>query len=174
MYGERGRCHFCQLLCPDRQALTQHLKTSHQPPKHSLCENCENFFHICAITRHREKCKARYQTDKWNFISLLFLHFYFDLYLKFYFHCRIVFYKKNLAKIRFDNCPIMSLDQFVTAVTTLSSQSNYVELCDHLNKSQEVELGFLNNPLFDIHLLGVTKKPWSTWQSDGKSWHVSA
>ena len=32
----------------------------------------------------------------------------------------------------------MSLDQFVNAVTTLSSQANYAELCDHLNKSQEV------------------------------------
>ena len=32
----------------------------------------------------------------------------------------------------------MSLDQFITAVTTLSSQANYAELCDHLNKSQEV------------------------------------
>jgi len=64
LYGERGRCHFCQLLCPDRKSLTDHLKSSHQPPKHSLCENCENFFHICAITRHREKCKARYQTDR--------------------------------------------------------------------------------------------------------------
>merc|ERR1711872_514300 len=63
-YGERGRCHFCQLLCPDRKSLTEHLKSSHQPPKHSLCENCENFFHICAIARHREKCKARYQTDR--------------------------------------------------------------------------------------------------------------
>ena len=56
----------------------------------------------------------------------------------------------------------MSLDQFVTAVTTLSSQSNYVELCDHLNKSQEVELVLLNRPLCNIRLLGVTKKPWST------------
>ena len=64
LYGERGRCHFCQLLCPDRKSLTEHLKSSHQPPKHSLCENCENFFHICAIARHREKCKARYQTDR--------------------------------------------------------------------------------------------------------------
>ena len=34
----------------------------------------------------------------------------------------------------------MSLDQFVTAVKTLSSQANYAELCDHLNKSQEVRL----------------------------------
>ena len=34
----------------------------------------------------------------------------------------------------------MSLDQFVTAVKTLSSQANYAELCDHLNKSQEVTL----------------------------------
>ena len=33
---------------------------------------------------------------------------------------------------------VMSLDQFITAVTTLSSQANYAELCDHLNKSQEV------------------------------------
>jgi len=64
MYGERGRCHFCSLLCPDRSSLTEHLTKVHQPPKHSLCENCENFFHICAIQRHRQKCKARYQTDK--------------------------------------------------------------------------------------------------------------
>jgi len=64
MYGERGRCHFCSLLCPDRAALTEHLTKVHQPPKHSLCENCENFFHICAIQRHRQKCKARYQTDR--------------------------------------------------------------------------------------------------------------
>jgi len=64
LYGERGRCHFCQLLCPDREALTDHLKNFHQPPKHSLCDNCENFFHICAITRHREKCQARYHTEK--------------------------------------------------------------------------------------------------------------
>lgn len=63
MYGERGRCHFCSLLCPDTSALTEHLTKVHQPPKHSLCENCENFFHICAIQRHRQKCKARYQTD---------------------------------------------------------------------------------------------------------------
>lgn len=59
LYGERGRCHFCQLLCPDRLSLTDHLKRTHQPPRHSLCDNCENFFHICAITRHREKCQAR-------------------------------------------------------------------------------------------------------------------
>jgi len=64
MYGERGRCHFCSLLCPDRSSLTEHLTKVHQPPKHSLCENCENFFHICAIQRHRQKCKARYQTDR--------------------------------------------------------------------------------------------------------------
>jgi len=64
MYGERGRCHFCSLLCADRAALTEHLTKVHQPPKHSLCENCENFFHICAIQRHRQKCKARYQTDR--------------------------------------------------------------------------------------------------------------
>jgi len=64
MYGERGRCHFCSLLCPDRMSLTEHLTKVHQPPKHSLCENCENFFHICAIQRHRQKCKARYQTDR--------------------------------------------------------------------------------------------------------------
>jgi len=64
LYGERGRCHFCSLLCPDRSSLTEHLTKVHQPPKHSLCENCENFFHICAIQRHRQKCKARYQTDR--------------------------------------------------------------------------------------------------------------
>jgi len=32
----------------------------------------------------------------------------------------------------------MALDQFVNAVQTLSSQGNYSELCDHLNKSVEV------------------------------------
>ena len=32
----------------------------------------------------------------------------------------------------------MALDQFVNAVQTLSSQANYAELCDHLNKSVEV------------------------------------
>lgn len=63
IFCERGRCHFCSLLCSSRSALTEHLKDVHQPPKHSLCENCENFFHICAIQRHRLKCKARYQTD---------------------------------------------------------------------------------------------------------------
>jgi len=65
LYGERGRCHFCSLLCPDRPSLTLHLTEAHQPPKHSLCENCENFFHICAIQRHRLKCQARYQTSTW-------------------------------------------------------------------------------------------------------------
>ena len=64
LYGERGRCHFCSLLCPDRGTLTEHLKLAHQPAKHALCDNCENFFHICAIQRHKLKCKARYQTDK--------------------------------------------------------------------------------------------------------------
>ena len=49
VWSEKGRCHFCSLLCPGRPALTAHLKEVHQPPKHSLCENCENFFHICAI-----------------------------------------------------------------------------------------------------------------------------
>jgi len=63
LYGERGRCHFCSLLCPDRVALTLHLKEAHQPQKHALCDNCENFFHICAIQRHKQKCKARYQTE---------------------------------------------------------------------------------------------------------------
>jgi len=32
----------------------------------------------------------------------------------------------------------MSLDQFVNAVQTYSSQANYAELCEHLNKSQEI------------------------------------
>ena len=32
----------------------------------------------------------------------------------------------------------MALDQFVNAVQTLSSQANYAELCEHLNKSVEV------------------------------------
>lgn len=64
MFGERGRCHFCSLLCVDREALTTHLKCVHQPPKHALCENCENFFHVCAIQRHRTKCHTRYVSDK--------------------------------------------------------------------------------------------------------------
>lgn len=64
MFGERGRCHFCSLLCSDRDALTVHLKTAHQPAKHALCENCENFFHVCAIQRHRMKCHIRYVSDK--------------------------------------------------------------------------------------------------------------
>ena len=51
----------------------------------------------------------------------------------------------------------MSLDQFITAVTTLSSQANYAELCDHLNKSQEVALNttkwkFLDPSPITIHL----------------------
>jgi len=32
----------------------------------------------------------------------------------------------------------MSLDQFVSVVSTLSSQASYAELCDHLNKSAEL------------------------------------
>jgi len=64
LFGERGRCHFCSLLCSDRDALTVHLKTAHQPAKHALCENCENFFHVCAIQRHRMKCHIRYVSDK--------------------------------------------------------------------------------------------------------------
>jgi len=64
IFGERGRCHFCSLLCVDREALTSHLKTVHQPAKHALCENCENFFHVCAIHRHRMKCHTRYVSDK--------------------------------------------------------------------------------------------------------------
>ena len=32
----------------------------------------------------------------------------------------------------------MSLDQFVNAVQTLSSQANYAELCEHLTKSGEI------------------------------------
>ena len=33
----------------------------------------------------------------------------------------------------------MALDQFVNAVQTLSTQGNYAELCEHLNKSVEVK-----------------------------------
>jgi hypothetical protein len=40
------------------------LKATHQPPRHALCDNCENFFHICAIQRHRAKCQERYQSEK--------------------------------------------------------------------------------------------------------------
>ncbi len=64
LFGESGRCHFCRLLCPDKESLKHHLETTHQPPKHALCENCENFFHICAINRHRAKCPDRYQGDR--------------------------------------------------------------------------------------------------------------
>jgi hypothetical protein len=50
-------------MCADKDALTEHLKKIHMPAKHALCENCENFFHVCAIQRHRLKCQARYQSD---------------------------------------------------------------------------------------------------------------
>ncbi len=61
LFAESARCHFCSLLCPDRATLKTHLQETHQPPRHALCENCENFFHICAITRHKAKCMERYQ-----------------------------------------------------------------------------------------------------------------
>jgi len=64
LFAESARCHFCALLCPDRASLKRHLQETHQPPRHALCENCENFFHICAITRHKAKCMERYQNDQ--------------------------------------------------------------------------------------------------------------
>jgi len=57
------RCHFCSLHCGSQAALTLHLKSVHMPPKHALCENCENFFHVCAIARHKIKCQTVYQAD---------------------------------------------------------------------------------------------------------------
>jgi len=64
LFSEKGRCHFCRLLCPDVETLRKHLETVHQPPRHALCWNCENFFHICAIQRHRVKCRETYQSEK--------------------------------------------------------------------------------------------------------------
>ena len=64
LFSEKGRCHFCRLLCPDVDTLRHHLETVHQPPRHALCWNCENFFHICAIQRHRVKCRETYQSEK--------------------------------------------------------------------------------------------------------------
>ena len=46
------------------QALRKHLETAHQPPKHALCDNCENFFHVCAIQRHKQKCTETYQKSE--------------------------------------------------------------------------------------------------------------
>ena len=66
LFSESARCHFCAVLCPDRATLKAHLEETHQPPRHALCENCENFFHICAITRHRSKCMERYQQQAEN------------------------------------------------------------------------------------------------------------
>ena len=66
LFSESARCHFCTVLCPDRATLKKHLEDTHQPPRHALCENCENFFHICAITRHRAKCMERYQQHAEN------------------------------------------------------------------------------------------------------------
>ena len=66
LFSESARCHFCTVLCPDRATLKAHLEDTHQPPRHALCENCENFFHICAITRHRAKCMERYQQHAEN------------------------------------------------------------------------------------------------------------
>ncbi len=60
LFGESGRCHFCRDLFPDKTSLQGHLRSVHQPPRHALCDNCENFFHICAIQRHRSKCEQRY------------------------------------------------------------------------------------------------------------------
>ena len=64
LFSEKGRCHFCRLLCPDVTTLRSHLESVHQPPRHALCENCENFFHVCAIQRHRQKCTETYQSEK--------------------------------------------------------------------------------------------------------------
>ena len=69
LFSESARCHFCTVLCPDRATLKAHLEDTHQPPRHALCENCENFFHICAITRHRSKCMERYQQQSDNINS---------------------------------------------------------------------------------------------------------
>ena len=66
LFSESARCHFCAVLCADRASLKTHLEEAHQPPRHALCENCENFFHICAITRHRAKCVERYQQHAEN------------------------------------------------------------------------------------------------------------
>jgi len=66
LFSESARCHFCAVLCADRASLKAHLEEAHQPPRHALCENCENFFHICAITRHRAKCVERYQQHAEN------------------------------------------------------------------------------------------------------------
>jgi len=63
IFGESGRCHFCSEECGSKAELTEHLKSVHMPIKHALCENCENFFHVCAIQRHKLKCQARYQSD---------------------------------------------------------------------------------------------------------------
>jgi len=63
IFGETGRCHFCSEECGTKAELTDHLKNVHMPIKHALCENCENFFHVCAIQRHKLKCQARYQSD---------------------------------------------------------------------------------------------------------------
>jgi len=63
MFGESGRCHFCSEECGSKVDLTEHLKTVHMPLKHALCENCENFFHVCAIQRHKLKCQARYHGE---------------------------------------------------------------------------------------------------------------
>merc|ERR1719285_1402784 len=57
--SDMDRCHFCSVHCGNQEALTLHLKTVHMPPKHALCENCENFFHVCAIVRHRAKCHQK-------------------------------------------------------------------------------------------------------------------
>jgi len=57
--SDMDRCHFCSVHCGNQEALTVHLKTVHMPPKHALCENCENFFHVCAIVRHRAKCHQK-------------------------------------------------------------------------------------------------------------------
>jgi len=64
LFSEKGRCHFCRQLFPDVTTLRSHLESVHQPPRHALCQNCENFFHICAIQRHRQKCTETYTSEK--------------------------------------------------------------------------------------------------------------
>jgi len=63
IFTETGRCHFCSEICGSKEDLTEHLKLVHMPVKHALCDNCENFFHVCAIQRHKDKCQARYTCD---------------------------------------------------------------------------------------------------------------
>ena len=43
LFSESARCHFCNVLCPDRATLKAHLEDTHQPPRHALCENCKYY-----------------------------------------------------------------------------------------------------------------------------------